>query len=80
VSRRVIRQGLAELKQPAAIVTGRIRREGGGRKKGVDLDPSLKADLEQLLESTTRGDPEAALRWTSKSVRLVLIRANGDEI
>ena len=69
VSRRVIRQGLAELKQPAAIAAGRIRREGGGRKKAVDLDPSLKADLEQLLESTTRGDPEAPLRWTSKSVR-----------
>jgi len=69
VSRRVIRQGLAELKQPAAMVGGRIRREGGGRKKAVDLDPSLKVDLEQLLESTTRGDPEAPLRWTSKSVR-----------
>jgi len=51
------------------MVGGRIRREGGGRKKAVDLDPSLKVDLEQLLESTTRGDPEAPLRWTSKSVR-----------
>ena len=29
----------------------------------------MKADLESLLESTTRGDPEAALRWTCKSVR-----------
>ena len=69
VSRRVIRQGLVELKDPAAMAAGRIRREGGGRKKAVDLDPSLKADLQQLLESTTRGDPEAPLRWTSKSVR-----------
>jgi transposase len=69
VSRRVIRQGLVELKDPAAMADGRIRREGGGRKKAVDLDPSLKADLQQLLESTTRGDPEAPLRWTSKSVR-----------
>jgi len=69
VSRRVIRQGVAELKQPAAMATGRVRREGGGRKKAVDLDTSLRTDLEQLLESTTRGDPEAPLRWTSKSVR-----------
>jgi len=69
VSRRVIRQGLAELKEPAAIAPGRIRREGGGRKKAITLDPTLKADLEQLLESTTRGDPEAPLRWTSRSVR-----------
>ena len=32
-------------------------------------DASLKTDLEALLESTTRGDPEAPLRWTCKSVR-----------
>ena len=69
VSRRVIRQGRAELKEPTALVPGRIRRAGGGRKKAVDLDPSFKTDLEQLLESTTRGDPEAPLRWTCKSVR-----------
>jgi hypothetical protein len=29
----------------------------------------LKTDLQSLLESTTRGDPQAALRWTCKSVR-----------
>jgi transposase len=69
VSRRVIRQGMAELKEPTALVSGRIRRAGGGRKKAVDLDPSFKTDLEKLLESTTRGDPEAPLRWTCKSVR-----------
>jgi transposase len=60
---------MAELKEPTALVPGRIRRAGGGRKKAVDLDPSFKTDLEQLLESTTRGDPEAPLRWTCKSVR-----------
>jgi hypothetical protein len=27
------------------------------------------ADLEKLVEPTTRGDPESCLRWTSKSVR-----------
>ena len=69
MSRPVIRQGIAELKDPGAFPPGRIRRPGGGRKKAVDKDQSLKADLEALLESTTRGDPEAPLRWTSKSVR-----------
>ena len=69
VSRQVIRQGVAELKQPASLLPSRIRRAGGGRKRAVDLDPSLKTDLEKLLESTTRGDPEAPLRRTSKSVR-----------
>ena len=69
VSRLVIRQGIAELKKPREVPLGRIRRKGGGRKKAVDLDPSLKADLEELLESTTRGDPESPLRWTCRSIR-----------
>jgi len=69
LSRPVIRQGIAELKNPASLSPGRIRRQGGGRKKAVDKDTSLKSDLEALLESTTRGDPEAPLRWTCKSVR-----------
>jgi len=69
ISRPVIRQGIAELKDPASLIAGRIRRKGGGRKKAVDKDASLKSDLQDLLESTTRGDPEASLRWTCKSVR-----------
>jgi transposase len=69
ISRPVIRQGMAELKDPASLAPGRVRRQGGGRKKAVDKDTSLKSDLESLLESTRRGDPEAPLRWTCKSVR-----------
>ena len=69
ISRPVIRQGIAELKDPTTLAPGRVRKEGGGRKRASDKDSSLKADLESLLESTTRGDPEAALRWTCKSVR-----------
>src|ERR1035438_884521 len=69
VSRQVIRQGIAELKQAAVLPERRIRRSGGGRKSAVKLDPSLKTDLEELLESTTRGDPESPLRWTCRSVR-----------
>ena len=69
ISRPVIRQGIAELKDPTTLAPGRVRKEGGGRKRASDKDASLKADLEALLESTTRGDPEAALRWTCKSVR-----------
>jgi transposase len=69
VSRQVIRQGIAELKESAVLPERRIRRSGGGRKSAVKLDPSLKSDLEELLESTTRGDPESPLRWTCRSVR-----------
>ena len=69
VSRRVIRRGMAELKEPVVLPTGRVRRPGGGRKKAIDQDPALLRDLQELLESTTRGDPEAPLRWTCRSVR-----------
>src|SRR6266851_2473720 len=44
-------------------------RPGGGRKRTIDQDPTLLTDLEQLIEPTTRGDPESPLRWTCKSVR-----------
>jgi predicted transcriptional regulator len=69
VSRRVIRQGLKELEQAPTHPAGRIRRPGGGRKKAKQKDSSLVEDLEKLVESTTRGDPESCLRWTCKSVR-----------
>ncbi len=69
ISRPVIRQGVADLKNPNTLSAGRVRKEGGGRKRAIDKDGSLKTDLQSLLESTTRGDPQAALRWTCKSVR-----------
>ncbi|HWM92441.1 MAG TPA: ISAzo13 family transposase [Thermoanaerobaculia bacterium] len=71
VSRRSIRRGLIELRQtsePRASSSG-IRQPGGGRKKTVDVDPTLKSDLEQLVNPTVRGDPESPLRWTCKSIR-----------
>jgi hypothetical protein len=72
VSRRAIRKGVRELQQqslePSAQGKG-IRRPGGGRKKTVDRDPTLKTDLEQLINPMVRGDPESPLRWTCKSAR-----------
>jgi hypothetical protein len=69
VSRPVIRQGLAELKNPTTTWRGRVRRPGGGRKRIADRDRAVVRDLEKLVEPVTRGDPESPLRWTCKSVR-----------
>jgi transposase len=71
VSRRAIRQGLEELEEavPADRRERRIRRPGGGRKKTIEKDPSLREDLKRLVEPTTRGDPESPLLWTCKSLR-----------
>lgn len=71
VSRGAIQAGIAELQTPVAdrLTPERSRRPGGGRKRTADTDPTLRADLEQLVEPVTRGDPESPLRWTCKSVR-----------
>jgi Rhodopirellula transposase DDE domain len=69
VSRRAIASGLVELKVPDNLTYGRIRRPGGGRKRTVETDDTLLADLERLIDPATRGDPESPLRWTCKSIR-----------
>lgn len=71
VSRRAIHKGMKELEArqlPAVPGKGGVRRKGGGRKPLIERDPVLKAELERLVEPTTRGDPESALRWTCKSL------------
>lgn len=69
VSRRAIIRGIKELDEAPSVQGGRVRRPGGGRKRTVDKDVSLKTDLERLVDPVTRGDPESPLRWTCKSVR-----------
>lgn len=46
----------------------RQRRCGGGRKRTTDIDPTLKSDLEALIEPFAAGDPCSPLRWTCKSI------------
>jgi len=73
LSRKTIRAGIREMHgeapSEAAPAMERLRRAGGGRKRRVERDPTLLRDLEALVESTTRGDPQSPLRWTCKSVR-----------
>jgi len=77
VSRRAIIQGIKELNKEPTLTAARVRRAGGGRKKTVDQDTTLKRDLERLVEPVTRGDPESPLRWTCKSVRKLANELNG---
>ena len=74
LSRTTIELGKRELRTQAdlpqeEVYPERIRRLGGGRHRLVIDDPTLIADLEALVEPATRGDPQSALRWTSKSTR-----------
>jgi transposase len=77
-----IRKGIAELNSGEQLDPGRVRRPGGGRKPLTDDDPKLIDDLKALVEADTRGDPEAPLLWTSKSVRKLAseLREMGHEV
>lgn len=68
-----IRRGISELTEPDRPPTERVRRFGGGRKSATATDPSLVSDLETLVDSSSRGDPESPLRWTIKSLRRLSI-------
>ena len=71
LSAKTIRAGISELKQPWPTrpqeKSRRVRGTGGGRKRLVDTDSTLLAELEELIDPATRGHPESPLRWTSKS-------------
>ena len=71
LARSTIGRGLAELRgtMSDAVAPGRTRRPGGGRKKLTDTDATLLTDLQGLVEPATRGDPQAPLLWTSRSLR-----------
>ena len=68
LSRITIRRGLSELGSEELAVE-RSRREGRGRKRILDRDPTVLRDLQALVDPVTRGDPMSPLRWTSKSTR-----------
>ncbi len=74
VARSTIGRGLVELRSDNAQLPGRIRRPGGGGKAKTETEPGLLDALEELVQSAIRGDPEAALRWVSRSQRR-LVRA-----
>ena len=68
MARSTILRGLAELGAPGDA-PGRVRRPGGGRKKLTASDATVLSDLRGLVEPATRGDPQAPLLWTSRSLR-----------
>ena len=73
LSRTTIHQGIKDLvklhETKVLEKKKRIRAIGGGRKPIDEYDPTLRRDLELLVDPVTRGDPESPLRWTCKSTR-----------
>ena len=69
IARSTIDRGLADLRSGAVMSSPRVRRPGGGGKPAIKTQPGLLAAVNALVEPSIRGDPEAALRWVSKSQR-----------
>jgi transposase len=69
LARTTVARGLADVRAGERLDRGRVRRAGAGRPAIEQRDPTLRADLEALIEPGTRGDPESPLRWTTRSVR-----------
>jgi len=68
VSEETVSRGVAELAGGPGP-SGRVRREGGGRRRLREKHPGLVPALLALVEPDQRGDPESPLLWTTKSTR-----------
>ena len=67
VALNTVKRGLKELEAGESYRPGeRIRKPGGGKKRLIEADATLLADLEQEVEP--KGDPMSLLRWTTKSL------------
>ena len=85
IARSTILRGLADLESGRAerlSNAGRVRAQGAGRKVAEIYQDGLAEALDRLIDPQTRGDPESALRWTSKSTTklAVELRKRGFEI
>ena len=69
LARTTVQRGMDDVRAGERLARGRIRRAGAGRPPIEQRDPTLRADLEALIEPTSRGDPMSPLRWTTRSVR-----------
>ncbi len=69
MARSTIGRGLADLRAGVVRLGDRVRRAGGGSKPATETQPGLLDALQALVQSSIRGDPEAALLWVSKSQR-----------
>jgi hypothetical protein len=77
LSRKAIAKGIGEIEAGTALVPGRIRRPGAGRKPITVSDPQLVDTLEAMIADQTRGDPESPLRWICKSTRTIAHELSG---
>jgi hypothetical protein len=60
-----------EGREQANLMARRQRRSGGGRKSLASKHPEIVRAIEAIVDPSTRGDPMAPLKWTSKSLKKI---------
>jgi hypothetical protein len=67
ISRVTLDVGIKEIENNMSVPNNvtRSRKEGRGRKKEIDKNTLLTADLEAIVSPYTLGDPMNPLQWTS---------------
>lgn len=71
MSRTTIIKGIKELQEKPLESDGRIRKEGGGRKKLEENDSQLSESLREIMEEDTAGNPMSFVKWTNKSLHKI---------
>lgn len=79
VDKSMIIAGIKEINNQTIEPFERIRKKGGGRKKKEEEKPQLLSEIIKRVDPVTRGDPEIAMHWSSKSTRKIAadLKENG---
>lgn len=76
-----ISKGMRELSDPAALEQKRIRGQGGGRKRCLEIIPDLEATFLRVIANYTAGSPmEAKLKWTNLTHQEIVNRLTEEGI
>lgn len=75
ITRQTVATGIKELLNDYSVGeahSGRVRKEGGGRKPATETYPDLEKDIKEILDKSTYGTPTKDRRWTALSLRKVV--------
>jgi len=79
VSRNTIKKGIIELNSRKPF-SGKIRSDGGGRKRIEVRHPNIEDEIRRLVDGSTYGDPERVLSYTTESLRKIETELNNRNI
>ena len=71
IALNTITAGKKELDSKKILENGRIRKKGGGPKFTEEKHSDIEKYIEEIIDSSTYGNPEKVLTWTTESLRSI---------